>query len=161
HRADELARDFFRGTGEIFRMEQAGFHLGREILYKSSGMLRALSRISPENLPHVWRAPELARAVGKVMASGHAPLDAHLPGGGWPCGTLVEVLQASAGRHVWQLLLPALAQATREQGGPVVLVDAPHLPFGPALAAQGLAPERLLKVQARNPQAALWASEQA
>ena len=40
-------------------------------------------------------------------------------------------------------------------------VDAPHLPFGPALAAQGLAPERLLKVQARNPQAALWASEQA
>ncbi|MEJ6022662.1 translesion DNA synthesis-associated protein ImuA [Ramlibacter sp. PS4R-6] len=124
-------------------------------------MLRAPSPISPENLPHVWRAPELARAVDRVLATGHAALDAQLPGGGWPCGTLVEVLQASPGRHAWQLLLPALARATQAEGGPVVLVDPPHLPFGPALAAQGLATERLLKVQARNAQAALWASEQA
>lgn len=124
-------------------------------------MLRAVSPISPENLPHVWRAPDLARAVGRVAATGHAALDAQLPGGGWPCGAMVEVLQARAGRHVWQLLLPALAQATREQGGPVVLVDAPHMPFGPSLGAQGLAPERLLKVQAQSAQAALWASEQA
>jgi protein ImuA len=112
-------------------------------------------------LPNVWRAPELARAVGKVQATGHAPLDAQLPGGGWPCGSLVEVLQATAGRHVWQLLLPALARATQEEAGPVLLVDPPHLPFGPALAAQGLPPERLLHVKAKNVRAALWASEQA
>lgn len=124
-------------------------------------MLRAVSPISPENLPHVWRAPELARTVEQALPTGHAALDAQLPGGGWPCGSLVEVLQASAGRHVWQLLLPALAQTTQAQGGPVVLVNAPHLPFGPSLGAQGLPPERLLKVQAKNAQAALWASEQA
>jgi protein ImuA len=124
-------------------------------------MLGYLSPISPENVPHVWRAPELARAVGKVLPTGHEGLDAQLPGGGWPCGTLVEVVQATPGRHVWQLLLPSLAQAAREGGGPVVLVDPPHIPFGPALAAQGLAAERLLNIRPKNAQTALWASEQA
>ena len=134
------------------------------LLYKSTGMSApdyAIAAISPENLPHVWRAPELARVADKVLPTGHALLDAQLPGGGWPCGNLIEVLQASAGRHVWQLLLPALAQVTHQERGPVVLVDPPHLPFGPSLAAQGLASDSLLKVQSRNAQAALWASEQA
>jgi protein ImuA len=109
----------------------------------------------------VWRAPELARAGEKVVATGHAALDAQLPGGGWPVGNLVEVLQSRVGRHVWQLLLPALAQATAEDEGPVVLVNPPHLPFGPALKAQGLSPSRLLKVQGPNPRSTLWATEQA
>lgn len=126
-------------------------------------MMSRLTAVSASDLclPHVWRAPEFERVQEKVMATGHAALDAQLPGGGWPCGSLVEVVQASAGRHVWQLLLPALVSATRHESGPVVLVEPPHLPFGPALAAQGLAPECLLKVQAKNAQAALWASEQA
>lgn len=114
-----------------------------------------------ESLPHVWRAPELARDGERVVLTGHALLDAQLPGGGWPVGNLVEILQSRAGRHVWQLLLPALVRATQEEAGPVVLVDAPHLPFGPALKAQGLASSRLLNVQTRERRAALWASEQA
>lgn len=114
-----------------------------------------------DNLPNVWRAPELARAGERVVATGHAALDAQLPGGGWPAGNLIEILQSRAGRHAWQLLLPALVHATQEEDGPVVLVDAPHLPFGPALKAQGLAPSRLLKVQAGQARPALWASEQA
>ena len=124
-------------------------------------MLRAKPLLSLENLPQVWRAPEFARTGERVVATGHAPLDAQLPGGGWPRGSLVEILQARAGRHVWQLLLPALAHATQEESGPVVLVDAPHLPFGPALKAQGLPPERLLRVNTQSAKAALWASEQA
>jgi protein ImuA len=117
--------------------------------------------LSLDNLSHVWRAPELARAGERVAATGHAPLDAQLPGGGWPCGSLVEILQSRVGRHVWQLLLPALAEATSKGGGPIVLVDPPHLPFGPALKAQGLSPEDLLRVNTKAAQAALWASEQA
>lgn len=109
----------------------------------------------------MWRAPELSRAIDGVLPTGYSALDGELPGGGWPYGSLVEVVQATPGRHAWQLLLPALAHATHEEGNPVVLVNPPHLPFGPALAAQGLAPDRLLSVQARNAQAALWASEQA
>ena len=81
--------------------------------------------------------------------------------GGWPVGSLVELLQTRPAQHVWQLLLPALAQATRQQAGPVVLVGAPFEPFGPSLAAQGLAGERLLCVRTAQPTARLWAAEQA
>lgn len=109
-------------------------------------------------LTQVWRVDELA-AGEAVLPTGHAALNAWLPGGGWPLDGLVEVLQARPGQHVWQLLLPALAQGG--QGGPVVLVGAPWVPFGPALAAQGLPPERLLCVQADAPAARLWAAEQA
>jgi protein ImuA len=96
-----------------------------------------------------------------VVPTGHAVLDAHLPGGGWPVGGLVELLQERAGPHVWQLLLPGLAQAIRKQAGPVVLVNAPFQPFGPSLVAQGLPAERLLCVRADKPAARLWAAEQA
>jgi protein ImuA len=96
-----------------------------------------------------------------VVASGHAALDAQLPGGGWPLDGLVELLQSQPGRHAWQLLLPALAQAVRSQAGPVLLVGPPFAPFGPGLAAQGLPGERLLCVHAAQAPARLWATEQA
>jgi protein ImuA len=106
----------------------------------------------------IWRADALARPAGTVLATGHATLDAQLPGGGWPVGALVEILQAHSGQSEWRLLLPALA---RSGSGPVVLVGAPHMPFGPGLSAQGLAPERLLWVRASAPAARMWACEQA
>ena len=106
----------------------------------------------------VWRADELARPSGAVLATGHAALDAQLPGGGWPLGALVEILQAYSGRNEWRLLLPALA---RSRPGPVVLVGAPHTPFVPGLAAQGLSPERLLWVTASTPASRMWVCEQA
>jgi protein ImuA len=96
-----------------------------------------------------------------VLPTGHPTLDAQLPGGGWPVGSMVEVLQQNAGQHAWQLLLPALAQAIRKQSGPVVLVGAPFQPFAPSLAAQGLPGERLLTIKAGKPAACLWAAEQA
>ena len=106
----------------------------------------------------IWRADALARPAGIVLATGHAALDAQLPGGGWPVGALVEILQAHSAQNEWRLLLPALA---RSGSGPVVLVGAPHMPFGPGLSAQGLAPERLLWVRASAPAARMWACEQA
>ncbi len=82
----------------------------------------------------VWRADELARPAGRVLATGHGLLDLQLPGGGWPVGAMVEILQAQSGQNEWRLLLPALRTSP---AGPVVLVGAPHVPFGPGLAAQG------------------------
>lgn len=119
-----------------------------------------LNHLRLASLPHVWRVEDLA-SQETVLPTGHAALDAQLPGGGWPVGSMVEVLQERAGPHVWQLLLPGLAQAIREQAGPVVLVNAPFEPFGPSLAAQGLPGERLLCVKADKPAARLWAAEQA
>lgn len=111
--------------------------------------------------PQVWRGRELARAQESTVPTGHAALDAQLPGGGWPLGSLVEVLQQEQQQHVWQLVGAGLAQVMRSQGEPAVLVSAPYQPFGPALRAQGIAPERLLCVQAEKPSARLWACEQA
>jgi len=116
--------------------------------------------VEPLSLPYVWRGEDLATEES-ILPSGHAALDAQLPGGGWPVGSMVEVLQQRAGQHVWQLVLPALAQAVAGQTGPVVLVGAPHEPFGPSLQAQGLPPERLLCVRTEKPAARLWATEQA
>jgi len=109
----------------------------------------------------VWRADELGLADAQVIGTGHAALDAQLPGGGWPVGALTELLQAAPGAHAWQLLLPALAQAVQGGTGPVVLIGAPHEPFGPSLAAGGLPVESLLWVRSEAPAARLWACEQA
>ncbi|RZI90703.1 MAG: translesion DNA synthesis-associated protein ImuA [Variovorax sp.] len=110
---------------------------------------------------NVWRGDELGTADSAVFATGHGALDAELPGGGWPVGAMTEVLQSSPQSHVWQLLLPALAQAVDARGGPVVLIGAPHEPFGPALAAGGLPVEALMWVRSDASNARLWACEQA
>ncbi len=106
----------------------------------------------------LWRADTLALSAGRVLPTGHAVLDQQLPGGGWPVGALVEILQAHSAQNEWRLLLPALAGCGT---GPVVLVGAPHMPFGPGLSAQGLAQQRLLWIRALAPAARMWACEQA
>jgi len=120
----------------------------------------------------VWRAHALALAPQRTVATGEALLDLHLPGGGWPVGALTELLQAPGVHNEWRLLAPALARCGT---GPVVLVAPPHLPFVPALAAQGLAARRLLWLKlppgaapagkrGGTPSASatpLWATEQA
>jgi protein ImuA len=112
----------------------------------------------------LWRAHELAGADASTLPTGYAALDAQLPGGGWPVGALIELLQDQSARHDWQLLLPALAARVRAHCGPVLLVGAPQAslaPFAPALAALGLPAERLLWVNADDAAARLWAAEQA
>ena len=111
--------------------------------------------------PHVWRGKELAQALEKTVSTGHALLDAQLPGRGWPLGNLVEVLLRHPQQHVWQLVGPGLTATLRAAGEPAVLVHPPYQPFGPSLRAQGIAPHQLLCVQADKPSARLWAAEQA
>lgn len=95
------------------------------------------------------------------MATGHARLDAELPGGGWPLGAMTELLQPMADGAVWSLLLPALAAHWQASGETVVLVRPPHEPFIPALSAAGLPAQAVLWVRAETATAALWAAEQA
>lgn len=110
----------------------------------------------------VWRADALDPARVHTADTGYAALNAVLPGGGWPVGALIELLQATPGSSEWSLLAPALARqdAGERAQRPVVLMGAPYPPFGPALAAQQLAPQRLLWVQAGTAAAQLWAAEQ-
>lgn len=109
----------------------------------------------------VWRGDALGHAVAQVQATGHAALDAELPGGGWPVGAMTELLQTAPEAHVWQLLLPALVQAVELRGGPVAIIGAPREPFGPSLAAGGVPVEALLWIKSEAAAARLWACEQA
>lgn len=108
----------------------------------------------------LWRADALSSAAQQVLGTGHAQLDAVLPGGGWPVGALCEVLQPPGQHCEWRLLLPALA---RSGHGAVVLVGPALTPFAPALQAQGLAAQRLVWLRLEGHPAAqrLWAAEQA
>lgn len=106
----------------------------------------------------VWHAHTLARPVAQVVATGVAVLDAQLPGGGWPVGALTELLQTPGVHSEWRLLAPALA---RYGTAAVVLVAPPHVPFGPALNARGVASQRLLWVHTAAAAQRLWATEQA
>ncbi|RYX98241.1 MAG: translesion DNA synthesis-associated protein ImuA [Comamonadaceae bacterium] len=112
----------------------------------------------------VWRAGELGGESRPVICTGHAGLDAVLPGGGWPQGALVEILQPQAGISEWGLVAPGLASLQTDSPRQlIVLVGAPALPFGPALGAQELQMRRLLSVRAGKGQAPelLWATREA
>ncbi len=112
----------------------------------------------PEFGAAVWRATELGVTGAATLTTGHAVLDAELPGAGWPVGAISEILQRCGEHNEWRLLLPALRRTTT---GSVVLVGAPHVPFVPALAAQGLDARRLLWVATATSAESLWAAEQA
>ena len=110
----------------------------------------------------VWQADALHTGEARVQLSGHTALDAELPGGGWPLGGLIELLQPAAGEApVWPLLLPALVRQQRVGGGAVVLVNPPHMPYLPAQVAAGLCPGGTLWLRGETPAAQLWSTEQA
>ena len=111
-----------------------------------------------------------------VWASGFAELDRQLPGGGWPAGTLTELLLPHPGVGEMRLLAPALA-ATPGQAGMarcVMLFEPPAALCAWALGQLGLDARQWLVVQGRiapaRPQLrqrlgpgadVLWALEQA
>ena len=102
-----------------------------------------VSSLSFQRPPDLWRADELAAGPPRTVPTGHAALDAELPGGGWPLGGLIELLQPAPDTPTWPLLLPAVAC-----GGAVALVNPPHEPFLPALAARST---RVASTQASRP----------
>lgn len=100
--------------------------------------------------PAVWRAQAgLRSAGGEVLASGFAPLDAELPGGGWPLRVLTELLLAHPGVGEMRLLAPALAQVAA-QGRGVMLFDPPSPLSADALAQLGLPPALCVVVLGRD-----------
>jgi cell division inhibitor SulA/protein ImuA len=110
--------------------------------------------------PAVWRARDSGSTQPPGLPTGFSVLDRCLPGGGWPRHGLIEILVDSHGIGELSLLMPALAALCGEErdGGWLAWVAPPHQPYAPALAACGVAVDRVLVVRARP---ALWAMEQA
>jgi hypothetical protein len=110
--------------------------------------------------PGIWRGDRLGATVLPGIPTGHAALDACLPGGGWPQGALTELIVQEEGIGEFSLLLPALAALSREDRW-IALIAPPHLPYAPALAAGGVELARLLLIRTHTTADTLWAMEQA
>ena len=63
--------------------------------------------------PRIWRGRGRVDSTGvAVISTGHEPLDRALAGG-WPQGSLCELLTDQWGQGEFRLLLPALGRLTR------------------------------------------------
>jgi|CXWL01.1.fsa_nt_gi cell division inhibitor SulA len=109
--------------------------------------------------PGIWRARDGGRRALPAQPTGQAALDACLPGNGWPIGLLTEVLLPQLGFGEISLLLPLLAQRSRD-GHLLVYVRPPCPPEVSTLARAGIVMERLLLIATPQEREALWAAEQ-
>ncbi len=112
----------------------------------------------------VWRGGEASLRArhrpAQSIPTGLAPLDEQLPGGGWPLGWLSELLLPCYGIGELQLLLPVLAQLSRQERR-IVFVAPPYIPYAPALWQQGVRLSHVLLIHTHKSQQQLWAMEQA
>ena len=121
-------------------------------------------RLAPGELPAsvaaaIWRGNELGSTVQATVPSGWRELDTELPGGGWPCHAITEVLQPQPGVCEWRLLAPALKSIVAA-GKSIVVVGPAQRPHLPGLRFLGLDEKQLVWVQADAPAQRLWTTEQ-
>ncbi len=102
--------------------------------------------------PDIWRGLR-SDSIGN-RRTGHALLDRHLPGRGWPTAGLIELLIPRPGIGEMQLLIPTLRDCTQ------CWVAPPYRPYAPALLRAGLSPRRVLIVQPETTADTLWTLEQ-
>lgn len=110
-----------------------------------------------QELPHLWRGREHGTLI--TVRSSFEELDRTLPGGGWPLGTLVELVPHCDGIGELSLALPALKTIIRA-GRQIALVRPPYVPYAPAFRRADLPLGRLVWVAAANDHEGLWAAEQ-
>ena len=119
--------------------------------------------VSPDHiLPDmaaIWRGNEFGTVVSDTVSSGWPALDQELPGGGWPCGSLAEVLSPQPSVLEWRLIGPALRQVV-SKGGQVVVVGPPKHLHLPGLVHEGLDQRHLIWIQTDTPAERLWVTEQ-
>jgi len=134
------------------------------LAFNAQTPLHPPTRFDVSSLPRqiaaaVWTGADLGSTEHDVASSGFDALDAELPGGGWPCGGLTEILQAQASLCEWRLLAPVL-KVRATDGNRLLLVAPPKRPNAPGLSALGIDAEALVWIAADTPAERLWATEQ-
>ncbi len=137
----------------------------------------------------LWRGRQQVSYDGRrVVSSGWPVLDALLPGGGWPLGSLIEVGIAAPGSGECALFFPLWqnrgsktpdaahkAQSTTQNktrtakrpasskpthDPAIALIDPPFLPYAPGWRHAGIALSRLWWISTGSERQRLWAAEQ-
>ncbi len=106
----------------------------------------------------VWRGRQIRDSARVGIATGFPELDALLPGGGWPSGALLSLELPCIGSGELPLLLPAMAELSR-QGRRIVWLAPPYHPYAPGLQQAGIELAQLLVVACTNPGDLPWALE--
>ncbi len=99
----------------------------------------------------------LARQTA-VIPTGIPALDELLPGGGWPRKGLVEIMVPDDHADAIALLLPTLAQVSR-QGRWLAMVAPPYLPRTRVFTHAGVQAAQLLQVNPHPGRSGLWTVE--
>ena len=87
-----------------------------------------------------------------TRSTGLPQLDIALPGRGWPCAGLIDIVSAKFFDGVMPLLIPLMSEETR-LGNKLILVDPPYIPYYEKISEQGIdvnniiiiKPDRLVK----------------
>jgi hypothetical protein len=108
--------------------------------------------------PGIWRRSASEQQHVRALSTGNPELDSLLPGGGWPCGAVSEILSEYDGVGELSLVMPALADLT-QRGQRVVFVTPPYIPYAPALATHGIDLRYVVQIDA-NPTDGAWSAEQ-
>ncbi len=113
------------------------------------------------NDPRIWRPGRRDdSARRRALGTGHPELDAALPDGGWPLGTVAEIFHDHPGVGELELICPTLA-AVAERRQWLALIGPPYIPYAPGLVHAGIDPSRVLLIHPRAHEEHLWAAEQA
>lgn len=107
----------------------------------------------------LWRGNELGGAIAQTISTGFEALDAVLPGGGWPCGALTEILVSQFSVVELRLLLPVLGSLTTA-GRTAALVGPAMDPHIPGLRHDGINERHLIWLDVDTPKDRLWSTEQ-
>ena len=109
--------------------------------------------------PQLWRAGGLGEANLPALPTGHAALDALLPGGGWPVGALTELIVPHWGIGELRLLVPAWCAMSQMRRW-LVWIAPPYMPYAPALLQAGVDLRYTLLIDVKNsPQDLFWSME--
>ena len=111
------------------------------------------------NNSQLWRSARRNLALQQSgLSTGHRDLDRALHSGGWPVAGSTELLCDHSGIGELTLLLPALGKLSQQQ--PIVWINAPFRPYGPALIQAGLNLDNCLFICALKLSDQLWACEE-
>lgn len=110
---------------------------------------------------NIWRASSMNHTAAPGISSGFPELDQLLPGHGWPKNGAMELLHDQPGIGEIRLIIPALAQLSRDNSRWIAWIAPPYIPYPPALIAAGVDLSRILVVRPGNEKDALWATEKA
>lgn len=105
----------------------------------------------------VWRASEQAIGPTRTCQTQYPALDARLPGGGWPLGSLVEILTDMPGSGEISLIAPALAALPTQR--PIVMLKPPGIPNALAWQQWQIASQRLWWLRPKTLPDAWWSAE--